>query len=35
TYREENGLFKNGEDFLKVNGIGPKKLEKIRDHITF
>jgi len=29
-YREEMGLFKTIDDFLNVNGIGPKTLEKNR-----
>ncbi len=34
-YRENNGPFKTPEDLLKVRGIGPKKLEEIRDLISF
>ncbi|AEH50189.1 ComEA family DNA-binding protein [Pseudothermotoga thermarum] len=34
-YRQENGPFKKPEDLLKVPGIGPKTLEKIKDFITF
>jgi competence protein ComEA len=34
-YRETHGPFQNPEDLLKVKGIGPKKLENIRDRITF
>lgn len=34
-YRETHGPFQTPEDLLKVRGIGPKKLEKIRDRITF
>jgi comEA protein len=30
-YREKNGKFKEVDDLLKVNGIGKKTLEKIRD----
>ena len=33
-YREANGPFKSVDDITKVNGIGPKKLEKIRNEIT-
>lgn len=32
-YREEYGKFISVEDLLGVNGIGEKKLEKIRDFI--
>jgi competence protein ComEA len=31
-YRNENGPFKSIEDLDKVSGIGPKKLEAVRDH---
>lgn len=34
-YRETHGPFRSPEDLLKVKGIGPKKLENIRDRITF
>ncbi|MEN3183805.1 MAG: ComEA family DNA-binding protein [Atribacterota bacterium] len=34
-YRETHGPFQTPEDLLKVRGIGPKKLEKLRDRITF
>lgn len=34
AYREANGPFQNPEDILKVPGIGPAKLEGIRDLIT-
>lgn len=34
-YREENGLFSSAEDLLNVKGIGEKKLEKIKDQITW
>jgi len=33
-YRSENGPFKRIEDLLKVSGIGPATLEKIKDYIT-
>jgi competence protein ComEA len=33
-YRSENGLFKRIEDLLKVSGIGPATLDKIKDYIT-
>ena len=32
-YREKNGPFKNVEDLLNVQGIGPKTLEKNKDLI--
>lgn len=31
SFREENGLFKTVDDLLKVNRIGEKTLDKIRD----
>ncbi len=34
-YREENGPFSSAEDLLNVKGIGEKKLEKIKDQITW
>jgi len=34
-FRKANGIFKNYDDLLKVKGIGPKKLEKIRKQICF
>lgn len=34
-YRETHGPFRTPEDLLKVKGIGPRKLENIRDRITF
>lgn len=34
AYREENGPFKSVDDLLKVKGVGPKMLEKIRPLIT-
>lgn len=33
-YREENGMFKDIKDIMKVSGIGEKKFEGIRDRIT-
>ena len=33
-YREENGPFKQVDDLTKVNGIGPKILEKLKEEIT-
>jgi len=33
-YRDKNGPFKQIEDLLKVQGIGPKTLEKNKDRIT-
>ncbi|MCY4157443.1 MAG: helix-hairpin-helix domain-containing protein [Gammaproteobacteria bacterium] len=32
-YREQNGPFKSVEELLKVKGIGPKTLEKIRKDV--
>ena len=32
--REKSGGFKSPEDMMKVNGIGEKKFEKIKDKIT-
>ena len=32
-YRDKNGPFKNVEDLLNVQGIGPKTLEKNKDLI--
>jgi len=34
-YRSKHGFFEKPEDLLKVNGIGPAKLERIRRHIKF
>lgn len=33
-YREKNGNFKTIEDIKKVSGIGDKKFENIKNHIT-
>ena len=33
-FRDKNGSFKQVEDLLKVQGIGPRTLEKIKDRIT-
>lgn len=33
-FRDQNGPFKQVEDLLKVQGIGPKILEKNKDRIT-
>lgn len=33
-YREANGPFKRVDDVTKVNGIGPKLLEKFKNEIT-
>jgi len=33
-YRAASGSFSTVSDLVKVKGIGPKKLEAIRDHIT-
>ncbi|MBN2190289.1 MAG: ComEA family DNA-binding protein [Candidatus Aureabacteria bacterium] len=35
SYREEHGPFQSGEDILKVDGIGAKKLGKFDHMITF
>ncbi len=32
-YRNENGVFENIEDIVKVKGIGPKTLEKMRHRL--
>ena len=34
TYRNQNGPFMAVEDLLKVSGVGPKTLEKIRSRLT-
>jgi competence ComEA-like helix-hairpin-helix protein len=34
-YRQANGLFANAKDLLKVHGIGAKKVERIKDNISF
>lgn len=34
AYRTENGKFANAEGLLKVQGVGPKTLEKIRPQIS-
>lgn len=33
-YREANGVFNTVDDLVKVNGIGEKKLDELRDFIT-
>ena len=33
-FREANGAFQKLEDLIKVQGIGPKSLEKIDDYLT-
>ena len=33
-YRDDYGYFKSLEDLMKVKGIGPKTLEKIKSKIT-
>ncbi len=33
-YRSQNGPFRTIEDLLKVSGIGPTTLDKMRDYIT-
>ena len=32
-YRAQKGKFSSLQDLLKVKGIGPKKLESIRNHV--
>ena len=34
SYRKERGCFSSVEELLKVKGIGPKKLEAIKDCVT-
>ncbi len=34
-FREDYGKFTNAEDLLKVRGIGVKRLEQIKQYITF
>lgn len=34
SYRKEKGCFRSVEELLKVKGIGPKKLEAIKDCVT-
>jgi len=34
-YRKSNGPFKSYEDVLNVSGIGPKKLEAMKDYLSF
>ncbi|MFO7761553.1 MAG: ComEA family DNA-binding protein [Thermodesulfobacteriota bacterium] len=33
-YRTDNGEFKNVDELLEVNGIGPNTLEGIKDEVT-
>jgi comEA protein len=33
-YRQQNGPFKAKDEVKKVHGMGPKKFEAIKDHIT-
>lgn len=33
SYREQHGPFKTIEDLLNISGIGPKSLEKLKDHV--
>ncbi len=35
AFREKNGPFRSADDLLKIEGIGKKKLEKMRDYISF
>ncbi|MCH4020052.1 MAG: ComEA family DNA-binding protein [Erysipelotrichaceae bacterium] len=34
AFREENGLFQQLEDLMKVKGIGPSKFEKVKEYIS-
>lgn len=34
AYRNVNGRFRKIDEIMKVNGIGPKKFEKMKGHIT-
>ena len=34
AYRSINGRFRKIDEIMKVNGIGPKKFEKMKGHIT-
>ena len=34
TFRREHGSFKKVDDLLKVKGVGPKNLEKIRPYVV-
>lgn len=34
TYREKNGRFRKPEDLMNVSGIGQKRFDSIKDHIT-
>ena len=34
NYREANGPFRSVDELLKIKGIGPKVLEKIRPFVT-
>ena len=33
-YRNENGKFSSIDEIMNVSGIGEKKFEKIKEHIT-
>lgn len=33
SYREQHGPFKTVEDLLNISGIGPKSLEKLKEHV--
>ena len=33
AWREDNGAFSSVEQLIDVNGIGPKTLEQLRDHV--
>jgi len=32
-YRDQNGAFNSVDDLLRINGVGPKTLARIRDHV--
>lgn len=34
AYRKENGRFSSPDDLVKVKGIGPKTMEKVRSRIV-
>ena len=34
AYREENGPFSSVDDLERVKGIGPKKMERLRPHVS-
>ena len=34
TWREQHGRFRSVQDLLQVRGIGPAKMESLRDQVT-